>query len=157
MSFSEIEAMSTWRFKKIVKEKTNLAAFTFLMGKKNEPNKQTKITNLKYEKLEMQDYFLDGNFNTQVSKVIYKARTQSLDIKTHKRWKYDDDICVACHERKETIEELLTCTYLSDTNEETNNLCSDWLISGSGRQMYQVGQILAKRLKAREKIIEGIT
>ena len=157
MSFSEIEDMSTWRFKKIVKEKTNLAAYTYLMEKKNQPNKQTKIANLKYEKLEMQDYLLDGNFNTQVSKVVYKARTQTLDIKTHKRWKYDDDICVACHERQETIQELLTCTYLSDKNEETKPMHYDWLISGSGRQMFKVGQVLAKRLKAREKIIEGIT
>ena len=127
------------------------------MEKKNHPNKQTKIANLKYEKLEMQDYLLDGNFNTQVSKVVYKARTQTLDIKTHKRWKYDDDICVACHERQETIQELLTCTYLSDKNEETKPMHYDWLISGSGRQMFKVGQVLAKRLKAREKIIEGIT
>ena len=96
----------------------------------------------------MQDYLLDGNFNTKVSKVVYKARTQTLDIKTQKRWKY---------ERQETIQELLTCTYLSDKNEETKTIHYDWLISGSGRQMFKVGQVLAKILKAREKIIEGIT
>ena len=53
MSFSEIEGMSKWRFKKLVKEKTQLAAFKYLMEKKNQPNKQTQIANLKYEKLEM--------------------------------------------------------------------------------------------------------
>ena len=51
----------------------------------------------------------------------------------------------------------LSCTYLSDKNEETKPFCYDWLISGSGRQKFIVGQVLAKRLKAREKIIEGIT
>ena len=34
-----------------IKEKTRLAAFKCLMEKKNPPNKQTKIANLKYEKL----------------------------------------------------------------------------------------------------------
>ena len=142
-----------WNFKKLVKEKTRIAAFKHLMQKKNEPNKQTKIVNLKYEKLEMQDYLLDGNYKTKISQVIYKARTQTLDIKTHKRWKYDDDICVACHEKQETIEEILSCTYLSDNNVETKPICYDWLISGTGRKMFMVGQIL----EAREKIIEGMT
>ena len=32
---------------------------------KNQPNKQTKIENVKYEKLETQDYILDGNYYTQ--------------------------------------------------------------------------------------------
>ena len=48
-------------------------------------------------------------------------------------------------------------TYLSDKNEETKPMCYDWLMHGSGRQLFIVGQVLEKRLKAREKIIEGIT
>ena len=110
-----------------------------------------------YNKLETQDYLLDGNYNTKISQVIYKARTQTLDIKTHKRWKYDDDICVGCSVNQETIEEIMNCTGLSDNVEETGLICFDWLMSGSGKQKFIVGQVLAKRLKAREKIIEGIT
>ena len=157
MSFSEIEKMSKWSFKKLVKEKTRLAAFKWLMEKKNQPNKQTKIANLDYEKLEMQDYFVDGNCNKQIAQVVYKARTQTLDIKTHKRWKYDDDICVGCNARPETIEEILSCTNLGGNTEETRSICCDWLISGSGRQMFMVGKILTQRLKTREKLMEGVT
>ena len=89
--------------------------------------------------------------------MIYKARTQTLDIKTHRRWKYDDNICVGCNTRQETIEKILSCTNLGDNNEETRSICCDWLISGSGRQMFILGTILAQRLKTREKLIEGIT
>ena len=81
ISFSEIEGMSKWRFKKLVKEKTQLAAFKYLMEKKNQPNKQKKKSNLKYEKLEMQDYLFDGNYKTQISQVVFKTRTQTLEIK----------------------------------------------------------------------------
>ena len=105
----------------------------------------------------MQDHFVDGYFNKQITQVIYKARTQALDIKTHNRWKYDDDICVGCNARPETIEEILSCTNLCGNTEETRSICCDWLISGSGRQMFIVGKILAQRLKTREKLIEGIT
>ena len=157
MSFSEIEQMSKWRFKKLVKEKTRLAAFEYLMEKKNQPNKQTKIENLNYQKLEMQDYFVDDKCNKETAQVIYKARTQILDIKTHRRWKYDDDICVGCNTRQETIQEILSCTNLGVNNEETRSICYDWLLSGSSGQMFRVGKILEQRLKTRRKLIEGIT
>ena len=127
------------------------------MEKKNQPNKQTKIANLKYEKLEMQDYFVDGNCKKQIAQVIYKARTQALDIKTHNRWKYDDDICVGCNTGQETIEEILSCRNLGKNNEERRSICCNWLISGSSRRMFIVGKILVQRLNTRGKLIEGIT
>ena len=105
----------------------------------------------------MQDYLLYGNIKTQISQLIYKARTQTLNIKTQKQWKYDDDICVGCLEKKETIEEILSCTNLGDNDEETMSISTDWLISGSGRQMFTLGKVLAKRLRVRENIMEGIT
>ena len=49
--------------------------------------------------------------------MLFKARTKSLDIKTLKSWKYDDDRCVGCNSRKESIEEVLSCDVLSDANE----------------------------------------
>ena len=78
-------------------------------------------------------------------------------LKTQKRWRYDDDICVGCHERKETKEEILSCTNLGDNDEETMSISTDWLISGSGRLMFTLGKVLAKILKVRENIMEGIT
>ena len=29
----------------------------------------------------------------------------------HKKWKYDDTLCVGCRQRDETGEEMLTCKY----------------------------------------------
>jgi hypothetical protein len=130
-SFDAIEDMSMWSFKKLVKEKTGIAAFKYLIEKKNQPNKQTKIARIVYEKLVMQHYLLNGNKNTRTSKMIFKARTKSLDIKTLKNWKYDDDLCVGCISRKESIEELLSCDALSDAN-ETEKVEYQWLFEESG-------------------------
>ena len=52
--------------------------------KQNEPGKQTKIKQLKYGKLAYQEYLLEGNKNTELSKLIFKARGRNLDIKEHK-------------------------------------------------------------------------
>ena len=90
LSFTEIEYLSKYKFKKIVKEKVTTAAFDYLMREKL---KQTKICDINYEKLEMEDYLLDGNKNTRTSKFIFKARSKTLDIKMQRGWKYKDKIC----------------------------------------------------------------
>ena len=43
-----------------------------------------KIKNIFYKELKMQDYLAEGDRNSLVSKVIYKARGQVLDIKMKK-------------------------------------------------------------------------
>jgi hypothetical protein len=57
-------------------------------------NKQTTISHILFDDLEMQSYLLDGNRNIEISKVMYKARSLTLNIKTQKSWKYEDDIKV---------------------------------------------------------------
>ena len=56
----------------------------------------------------MQQYLYE-NSNTNISKFIAKARTKSLDIKTHKSWKFDDRLCSGCNMREKSGEEILTC------------------------------------------------
>ena len=39
----------------------------------------------KYKELNMQDFLLDVNVNTTISKLIFKARSMTLDIKMQKK------------------------------------------------------------------------
>ena len=100
---------------------------------------------------------MEGNKNIQISKLIFKARGKTLDIKTYKKWKYDYDLCVGCGVNVETVDEILTCTGYSDKNDTTNKLTFSLLYSGNTRQMVEIGKVLQKKLKMRQKIIEGIT
>ena len=84
------------KFKKLVKQKNLEAAFEYLIKKKNS---RTKIQDLQYSKLEIQEYLLEGSANTEISKIIYKCRGKTLYIKTHKSWKYDDKLCLGCQSR----------------------------------------------------------
>ena len=87
LSFQEIENMSKWTFKKLVKEKTKAAGLKYLLGQKE---KQTKTSNIHYDDLKIQEYFIDGNCKKNISKLIFKARSKTLDIKTQQKWKYAD-------------------------------------------------------------------
>ena len=156
LSFKEIEEMSVWCFKKLVKQKSKLAAFRYLLEKKNEPNKQLKISHILYEDLEIQEYLLDGNRNTKISQLIFKARTKTLDIKTWKRWKYDDDLCVGCSEKSETIEEILICKTLNE-KEGTENVDINCLFGQSQSEIFKLGAVLMRRLRKRENLLEGVT
>ena len=48
LNFEEIRKFSKFKFKKCFNQKTNEAAYKYLVEKKNEPGKQTKIKQLKY-------------------------------------------------------------------------------------------------------------
>ena len=87
LSFSEIAQMGNWKLKNLVKEKTQLAAFKYLT---EQHRKQSKIQHIKYKSLDLQEYLLAGNKNINVSRFIFKARSQTLDIKMQKKWKYED-------------------------------------------------------------------
>ena len=55
LTFEQIGLLSPWSIKKLVKEKTAAAAFKYLLEIKN---KQTKISHIKYDNLEMQEYLV---------------------------------------------------------------------------------------------------
>ena len=71
LKFDEIKEMPEFRFKSLVKQKTVEAAFKYLMEQKNKPGKHTKIENITYKNLCIQDYFLDVNKNTELARLIY--------------------------------------------------------------------------------------
>ena len=74
--------MSKFEFNKLLKEKVEIAAFPYL---KKQQSKQEKIKEIIYPKLETQEYFIIGDRNPKVAKLIYQARGQIVDIKMQKK------------------------------------------------------------------------
>ena len=114
-TFSKLAAMSQWKVKNLVKQKTYQAGFKYLIEKASSQN----IAHIKYKELNMQDYLLDGNVNSTISKLIFKARSMTLDIKMQKKWKYSDIFCFGCGVNSETGQEILSC---KGFNEDMENL-----------------------------------
>ena len=145
LSFLEIENMSQWSFKKLVKEKTALAGFKYLVDEKE---KQSKIMNIVYSKLEMQEHFSDGYCNENLSKLIFKARSQTLDKKTQRKWKYADKICIGCRVKEESGDEILICDILNKVNRQENKpIGYDWFYSENVCDIVKVGKIMQNGLK----------
>ena len=152
MTFEEIEKMSNNKFKQMVKNKTEEAALKYLIKEKD---KQKKIANLNYTSLTMQEYLVEGSRDIRIARVIFKARGRNLEIKTHKKWRYDNDICVGCDENVESEDELLLCEGFCEKTEirgENSSYC--WVFGDSVKKMVQVAKEIEKRLKIRKKILE---
>ena len=128
-----------------------MAAFKYL---KNEQSKQKKIMDIQYSKLEIQEYLLHGDRDIDLSRLIYKARGLTLDIKTQKKWKYSDKLCIGCQLNDESGEEILFC---KGFGENVQNISYSWFYRESVSDKISVAKIMRKKLKAREKLREGIT
>ena len=139
-----------------MKEKTVQAAFNYLMEQKNTPGKHTKIKHIEYKQLCMKEYLLDENYNTEISKLIFKMRGKTLDIKQHKKWKYENNLCVGCGENPESEMELLACPGFCEGKEEHSENLSYSLVFGDNvKDMVKVAKEIRKRLKVRDKILEA--
>ena len=143
-NFEGIAKMSKIKLKKILREKTNYEAFVYL---KSQQMVQEKIKNILYKELKMQDYLAEGDRNLLVSKVVYKARGQVLDIKMQKRWKYDDLNCEGCQENLETGEEIMMCEKLGKNE---SNAEYSWFYSDLVCKQILAGKIIIKKLKKRK-------
>ena len=135
----------------MLKDKTNIAAFKYLTAQKS---KQTKIEDIEYSKLEMQAYLADGDRDNRVSRLIFKARGKTLDIKMQKRWKYDDTLCTGCENKEETGQEILMCDKLSENPE---NIPYSWFYKNLVKEQVTVAKVMMKKLKLREKLREEVT
>ena len=129
----------------------NYEAFVYL---KSQQMVQEKIKNIFYKELKMQDYLAEGDRNLLVSKVVYKARGQVLDIKMQKRWKYDNILCEECHENSETGQEILQCEGLGQNE---NYVEYSWFFSDSVSKQVTAGKLMMKKLKKRKLLREGVT
>ena len=69
LSFEQISEMPKQRFKRLLKQKTKMAALKYL---NKEKLKQSKILNIEHTKLEMEEYLLDCDRNVKVPKFIFK-------------------------------------------------------------------------------------
>ena len=152
MSFEEIGKMSNGKFKQLVKQKTEEAGFKYLIKEKM---KQKKIAELNYTSLSMQEYLVAGCKDNRISRLIFKARGRNIDIKTHKKWKYDDDMCVGCGKNVETEDELLQCQGLKGDSEDKSEKYAYTSFFGECiKSMVKLAKDIIRRLKIRKKILD---
>ena len=132
-----------------MKENTKQAGLKYLLLEKA---KQSKISHMNYTNLEIQEYLVVGTCNKNICKLIFKARSKTLDIKLQNKWKYENMLCIGCNTNEESGEEILSCKYLEESG-EIRIMSYDWFFKSSVCDIVEVGINLSKRLKRRKKDI----
>ena len=91
LTMEEISMLSRESFRTKLKKAINAAAFKWLMEEK--VNK-SKLKDLNYEKLEMQNYLGINNLETSEKKFLFLMRTRMLDIKSNFRNGHSDFLVI---------------------------------------------------------------
>ena len=77
----------------------------------------------------------------------------------HKKWRYEDTLCVGCIKNEESGDEILTCNGFDkgkNINENGRTKFSFFFEKSAGN-MILAAKILKRKLKIRQKILEGVT
>ena len=107
LNLESIKSIKKCTFKKIVNNAVNDITFEDL---KKECGSLKKTAGLSYSSFSMQEY-LTKLYPSQ-ARLIFKARCQSLDIKTQSTYKNGGDIvCRKCGTEEETLSHALNCGY----------------------------------------------
>ena len=110
MSNSDIAKLTKQKFKDIVKAKVRNAALQFLNQLKL---KHSKMDQLKYDKLEVQQYLTSPLFNNESRTLLLRLRTRTVNgIRADFRGLYADISCPLGCGHDDTLANILTCTVL---------------------------------------------
>jgi hypothetical protein len=88
----------------------------------------------------MQEYLVDGDRNTMVSKMLYKAR--GINIKLHNKWKYSDTLCSGCQVNEELGEEFSRYEILG---ENVQKISYKWFYSRFVSNQISAGKVMIKK------------
>ena len=150
LNLNQIKIYSWSRFKDLVQRKCNEAAFEHLSNLKST---HSKLSNIKYEKLQMQPYLHEKTFHSGDARVLFRFRTRMVRVRANYKSMYDngDTLCPLCSTGEDTQEHLLGCEMLHEngTTASYNDLFgSDILL------MKSTFEILKASLTEREKLLD---
>ena len=87
---------------------------------------------------------------------MYKARGKSLYIKTHKKWKYSDLLCLGCGEEDKTVDAILSCGGLGKSENSVNPKSNECFFGENVKEMIETAVELKQRLKNRTNIVDDM-
>ena len=109
-----------------LKKKILETSFKFLLESKIE---HSKMDDLSYTNLEMQNYFKTGDLSTKEAKAVYKYRTKMAQVKANFSSQYLDLYCPECSLNLDTQKHLL-----EHTEQQNNALIYEKLFTNGDLQ-----------------------
>ena len=154
---NEIEQMTKEEFSKICKLKVRNNAFDYLLRKKNKSDIRRHI---EYTHLRMASYLEDKELGLSVKErqYLFQCRTNDIDVKANRPWKYDDLICISCRNTNtntNTIESqihILHCETLVRNNNKISYLPTYGdLYSEDVQEQIYISNIIFENMRIRQE------
>ena len=131
--FDKIKSMTKESFSTLVKKAVTRTALESL---KVECAGLKKTAVLKYDSLKLQEYL--SVLHRSHSKIIFKWRCQTLDIKSHSTWKYNDLVCRGCGVENEDSDHVINCGSADRIETELNIINLDNLDQPTKNELMQI-------------------
>ena len=155
LSLDEIEKLSKYKFKKIVRNACLKTTFNYLLSEKEKLSKGKQI---KYNSFKIQNYMKPGTgLSTQDIKLIYSIRTRNLYLKTNFPGMFDNDKCVnsSCQEKDNEFHLFYSKCFSEENTLVRSGIEYENIFSNNVRQQKVVKDILMTRYEKRLKILSS--
>ena len=155
IDIQEIKKMKKSNFKKQIKTKIQALALKQLNKIKKS---HSKVLQLKYTKLETQNYIKKKIFSTKEITTLFKLRTRMVQVKMNFKNFYDNTLCDLCYDEEDSQEHMLNCEKLI---EHCDELYNDYIVnyediySSDPHVLLRVTKLFMKVIESKENLIEG--
>ena len=109
LSEAEIQSMSKYQFKKMIKQKIERLAIRNL-----EARKKQKSIKLNMKTFKPQDYIISKNLSITEVQTLYKIRNSMIDVKENFKSNYENLSCRVCFIFSESQQHLLDCSIIRE-------------------------------------------
>ena len=154
-SIDDIQNLNQNTFHTLVRRAIEKEAFEYLLRKKNGDSEKnsghSKVSHIKYNTFEMQDYLRPNTISNQEAKFIFLLRTRMLDLKGNFKSGHTSILCIACNAADETQEHLLSCSELREENVVVETLPQyEHLFGENLKEKITVAGMLSSNFKKRK-------
>ena len=149
LSLEEIKGKTEWSFKRLVKKKSNEYALDYLLKMKQ---KHSKMDNLQYEELKIQNYLKDENITVKEAQNLFKYRTKVARFKENFKNMYEEKGCPFCLIQPDTQSHCVQCPIIK----ESINIKGDYSDIFSEDIPKEISQTLLDITKFRENILSPV-
>ena len=157
MELSEIENMSKYSFKKMVRDKIKIAAFNYLSELQNE---HSKIKDIEYSQLKPQPYLFNPLFTNNEAYLLAALRSRSVrNVKCNMKNIYSNDKSCRfnCNYEDDSQQHMLKCLPVITNNSKLTNhpeaVYNDIFDSNVTKQK-NITQVFEQIIKCRNQMME---
>ena len=111
LSLEEIRGKTEWSFKNLIKIKTKEYTLEFLLKMKQ---KHSKMMNLDYKELKIQNCFKDENISGKKAQNLFKFRTRVAKFKENFKNSHEERTCPLCLIESDTQTHCFQCPVLNE-------------------------------------------